>query len=315
MAATKMFLIKWYSSSTNLEVFQIWKTSGTTYLLVVWKSSGSRLDFLEVKVVWTSRKSSGLPGSRLDFQEVVWTSRKSFFRSGFNMQSSGSRLEVIWTSCKVVWKSSELPKSLLTKSSKLPGSRLDFLEVVSFAIEKKTSRFNYIQTTYNSAVHETTEIRLKCKSSGEIKLLKLSIDDLTFSRLRLQISKSITKITSALTRRLPGKSSTARRLPGKSSTARRLPNSLAYIRLLQAHRITNESHPPRIVSFYDSMNQKNFRIKILGFFSSLWRESEIYVVFSSQEWKKKKGKSILGALRASNWLFMVVVVLISMAIL
>ncbi|WZZ00128.1 hypothetical protein YC2023_072456 [Brassica napus] len=43
--------------------------------------------------------------------------------------------------------------------------------------------------------------------------------------------------------------------------------------------------------------------------SSLWRESERYVVFSSQEWKKKKGKSILGALRASNWLFMVVVVL------
>ncbi|KAG5378293.1 hypothetical protein IGI04_026135 [Brassica rapa subsp. trilocularis] len=249
----KSFLIRWYSSSTNLKVYQIWKTSGTTYLLVVWKSSGSRLDFLKV----------------------------------------------VWTSCKVVWKSSELPKSLLAKSSELPGSRLDFLEV----------------TTYNSVVHETTEIRLKCKSSGEVKLLKLSIDDLTFSRLRLQISKSIAKITSALTRRLPGKSSTARRLKGKSSTARRLPNSLAYIRLLQAHRITNESHPPIIVSFYDFMNHKNFRIKILGFFSSLWRESERYVVFSSQEWKKKKGKSILGALRASNWLFMVVVVLMTMAIL
>ncbi|KAG5375503.1 hypothetical protein IGI04_040099, partial [Brassica rapa subsp. trilocularis] len=126
---------------------------------------------------------------------------------------------------------------------------------------------------------------------------------------------SIAKITSALTRRLPGKSSTDRRIPGKSSTARRLPNSLAYIRLLQAHIITNESNPPRIVSFYDSMNHKNFRNKILGFFSSLWRESERYVVFSSQEWKKNKGKSILGALRASNWLFMVVVVLMTMAIL
>ncbi|WZZ51046.1 hypothetical protein YC2023_051153 [Brassica napus] len=118
-------------------------------------------------------------------------------------------------------------------------------------------------------------------------------------RLRLQISKSIAKITSALTRRLPGKLSTARRLP----------------KLLQAHRITNESNPPRIVSFYDSMNHKKFRIKILDFFSSLWRESERYVVFSSQEWKKKKGKSILGALRASNWLFMVVVVLMTMTIL
>ncbi|KAG5415743.1 hypothetical protein IGI04_003310 [Brassica rapa subsp. trilocularis] len=336
MAATKMFLIKWYSSSTNLE---IWKTSGTTYLLVVWKSSGLLGSLLT--------KSSGLPGSRLDFQEVVWTSRKSFFRSGFNMQvfqiwktsgttyllvvwkSSGSRLDflkIIWTSCKVVWKSSDF----LKKSSGLLKSRL----VLSTQVESKL-----VFTTYNSVVHETTEIisekspgrltikssggrlnykssvRLKCKSSGEVKLLKLSIDDLTFSRLRLQISKSIAKITSALTRRLPGKSSTARRLPGKSSTARRLPNSLAYIRLLQAHRITNESHPPIIVSFYDSMNHKNFRIKILGFFSSLWRESERYVVFNSQEWKKKKGKSILGALRASNWLFMVVVVLMTMAIL
>ncbi|KAG5382885.1 hypothetical protein IGI04_034355 [Brassica rapa subsp. trilocularis] len=313
MAATKMFLIKWYSSSTNLEVFQIWKTSRTTYLLVVWKSSGLLGSLLT--------KSSGLPGSRLDFQEVVWTSRKSSGLPGSRFsdledfwddllvsrleviwKSSGSRLDflkVVWTSCKVVWKSSELPKSLLAKSSEHPGSRQDFLEV----------------TTYNSVVHETTEIRLKCKSSGEVKLLKLSIDDLTFRRLRLQISKSIAKITSALTRRLPGKSSTARRLKGKSSTARRLPNSLAYIRLLQAHRITNGSHPPIIVSFYDSMNHKNFRIKILGFFSSLWRESERYVVFSSQEWKKKKGKSILGALRASNWLFMVVVVLMTIAIL
>ncbi|KAG5397141.1 hypothetical protein IGI04_018955 [Brassica rapa subsp. trilocularis] len=291
MAATKMFLIKWYSSSTNLEVFQIWKTSGMTYLLVVWKSSGLFGSLLT--------KSSGLLGSRLDFSECFGFSDLDlickFFRSGRLL----GRLTFVWTSCKVVWKSSELPKSLLTKSSELPGSRLDFLEV----------------TTYNSVVHETTEIRLKCKSSGEVKLLKLSIDDLTFSRLRLQISKSIAKITSALTRRLPGKSSTVRRLPGKSSTARRLPNSLAYIRLLQAHRITNESHPPRSVSFYVSMNHKNFRIKILSFFNLLWRESERHVVFSSQEWKKKKGKSILGALKASNWLFMVVVVLMTMAIL
>ncbi|KAG5411228.1 hypothetical protein IGI04_007547 [Brassica rapa subsp. trilocularis] len=63
------FLIKWYSSSTNLKVFQIWKTFGTTYLLVVWKSSGLLGSVLT--------KSSGLPGSRLDFQEVIWTSWKS----------------------------------------------------------------------------------------------------------------------------------------------------------------------------------------------------------------------------------------------
>ncbi|KAG5404904.1 hypothetical protein IGI04_011023 [Brassica rapa subsp. trilocularis] len=269
MAATKMFLIKWYSSSTNLEVFQIWKTSGTTYL----KSSGlpgSRLDFQEV--VWTSRKSSGLLGSRLDFSErfgkflIIWyssstnlkvfqiwkTSRTTYLLVVW--KSSGSRLDflkVVWTSCKV--------------SSGLLRSHLDFLKVVWSCLLKWNPNlsFNNVfqDTTYNSVVHETTEIRLKCKSSGEVKLLKLSIDDLTFSRLRLQISKSIAKITSALTRRLPGKSSTARRLKGKSSTARRLPNSLAYIRLLQAHRITNGSHPPIIVSFYDSMNHKNLESK------------------------------------------------------
>ncbi|KAG5398015.1 hypothetical protein IGI04_019829 [Brassica rapa subsp. trilocularis] len=240
MAATKMFLIKWYSSSTNLE------TSGMTYLLVVWKSSGLLGSLLT--------KSSGLPGSRLDFQEVVWTSRKSFlirwYSSSTNLKSSGSCLDflkVVWTSCKVVWKSSELPKSLLTKSSELPGSRLDFLKVVWSCLLKWNPSFNNVfqDATYNSVVQD------------------LRVDDLTFSRFRLQISKSIAKITSVLTRRLPGKSSTVRQLPGKSSTVRRRPNSLAYIRLLQAHRITNESHPPRIVSFYDSMNHKNFRIKIL----------------------------------------------------
>ncbi|KAL0661944.1 hypothetical protein Bca4012_098781 [Brassica carinata] len=91
-----------------MQVFQIWKTSWTTYLLVVWKSSGLLRSLLT--------KSSGLPGSRLDFQEVV------------DFQKSPDFL--VWTSCKVVWKSSELPKSLLTKSSELLGSRLNFLEVV-----------------------------------------------------------------------------------------------------------------------------------------------------------------------------------------
>ncbi|KAG5379419.1 hypothetical protein IGI04_027261, partial [Brassica rapa subsp. trilocularis] len=297
---------------SDLEDF--WDDLPVSRLEVVWKSSSGSL----------LTKSSGLPGSRLDFQEVVWTSRKSSgllgSRLDFSERFGFSDLENFWddllvSRLEVIWKSS----GSRLKSSGLLRSRLNFLKVVwSCLLKWNPSLFNYIQTTYNSVVHETTEIRLKCKSSGEVKLLKLSIDDLTFSRLRLQISKSIAKITSALTRRLPGKSSTARRLKGKSSTARRLPNeisSLAYIRLLQAHRITNGSHPPIIVSFYDSMNHKNFRIKILSFFSSLWRESERYVVFRSQEWKKKKGKSILGALRASNWLFMVVVVLMTMAIL
>ncbi|KAF3584372.1 hypothetical protein F2Q69_00029110 [Brassica cretica] len=88
---------------SHMDFMEIWKTSGTTYLLVVWKSSGlpgSLLTKSSDKVVWTSWKSSGLPKSRLT---------KS---SGLPVKSSG------------------LPKSLLTKSSGLPGSRLDFLKVV-----------------------------------------------------------------------------------------------------------------------------------------------------------------------------------------
>ncbi|WZZ09834.1 hypothetical protein YC2023_095755 [Brassica napus] len=132
---------------SDLEDF--WDDLPVSRLEVVWKSSGLLGSLLT--------KSSGLPGSRLDFQEVVWTSRKSSgllgsrldFSERFDLEdfwddllvsrleviwkSSGSRLnflKVVWTSCKVVWKSSELPKSLLAKSSELPGSRLDFLEVV-----------------------------------------------------------------------------------------------------------------------------------------------------------------------------------------
>ncbi|KAG5384136.1 hypothetical protein IGI04_035606, partial [Brassica rapa subsp. trilocularis] len=223
-------------------------------------------------------------------------------------QSSGSRLEVVWTSWKssdkVVWtsrKSSGLPGSRLDFSErfviwKSSGSRLDFLKVVwsckvvwtsckvvwksselpksllAKSSELPGSRLDFLEvTTYNSVVHETTEIRRLNFQSSQVTDFKVNCKN----------NLCVDQTTSS---------------------------SLAYIRLLQAHIITNESHPPRIVSFYDFMNHKNFRIKILGFFISLWRESERYVVFSSQEWKKKKGKSILGALRASNWLFIVVVV-------
>ncbi|WZZ90469.1 hypothetical protein YC2023_119048 [Brassica napus] len=49
----------------------------------------------------TSRKSSGLPGSRLDFQEVVWTSRKSSdgvfsHVSPFHNKSERFDLEDFW---------------------------------------------------------------------------------------------------------------------------------------------------------------------------------------------------------------------------
>ncbi|KAG5379398.1 hypothetical protein IGI04_027240, partial [Brassica rapa subsp. trilocularis] len=260
-------------------------------------------DFLEdfQEVVWTSRKSSGLPGSRLDFQEVVWTSWKSsglhgslLTKSPFHNRSSVlvfnqmvlifhsfkgfSDLEDFWDDLPVSrlkynalddfqevfqttsrkssrllpLQSSGLPESRLDflevvwKSSGLPKSRLDFLEVFSQSLLPYQVESKLVFTTYNSVVRQTTYLK--------------------------QISKSIAKITSALTRQLP-----------------------AHIRLLQAHNISNESDPPIIVNFYDFMNHKKCKIKILSFFNSMWKE----------EWKKKKGNSILGALRASNWLFMV----------
>ncbi|WZY86782.1 hypothetical protein YC2023_033166 [Brassica napus] len=62
------------------------------------------------------------------------------------------------------------------------------------------------------------------------------------------------------------------------------------------------------------MNHKNVESKFWVFLAHCG-EKVRYVVFSSQEWKKNKGNSILGALRASNWLFMVVWVLMTIAIL
>ncbi|WZY94288.1 hypothetical protein YC2023_066617 [Brassica napus] len=87
------------------------------------------------------------------------------------------------------------------QSSGLPGSHLDFME--SYGLPE--SRLDFLKVIW--------------KSSG-------------LPESHLDFLESIAKITSALTRRLPGKSSTARRLP----------------MLLQAHRISNESDPPIIHS-------------------------------------------------------------------
>ncbi|KAF2611221.1 hypothetical protein F2Q70_00008535 [Brassica cretica] len=68
MAATKMFIIRWFFRSG----FDMQTTSRKSSRRLPFQScrlSESRLDFLEV--VWTSWKSSGLPGSRLDFLEVI----------------------------------------------------------------------------------------------------------------------------------------------------------------------------------------------------------------------------------------------------
>ncbi|KAG5385078.1 hypothetical protein IGI04_036548 [Brassica rapa subsp. trilocularis] len=260
MAATKMFLIKWYSSSTNL------KSSGSR-LEVIWTSWKS-----SDKVVWTSRKSSGLPGSRLDFSE----------RFGF------SDLEDFWddlpvSRLEVIWKSSGLPKSLLTKSSGLPESRLDFQKVVWTSRKSSGltgSRLDFSERFGFSDLEDfwddlpVSHLEVVWKSSGlpksRLDFLCIKCANNVFTHL--QINEII-----------------------DFSSLFLIFGSLICNNKLQWHTEsqTKVTHPE----------------------SSLWRESERYVVFSSQEWKKKKGKSILEALRASNWLFMVVVVLMTMAFL
>ncbi|KAF3587943.1 hypothetical protein F2Q69_00028288 [Brassica cretica] len=64
MAATKIFFITWFSSSTHSKVFQIWKT------LILGSLLGNLLKYngLEEVVPMTFRR---LPGSRReDFKEV-----------------------------------------------------------------------------------------------------------------------------------------------------------------------------------------------------------------------------------------------------
>ncbi|KAL0670629.1 hypothetical protein Bca4012_033333 [Brassica carinata] len=143
MAATKIFVSYLEDFLDDLPVSRL------EVVWTSWKSSD--------KVVWTSRNSSGLPGSRLDFQEAVWTSRKSSGLHGslltefpFHNRSERldledfwddlpvSRLEVVWTSwkssdkvvgtsCKVVWTSCKVVWTsckVVWKSSELPKSLL-----------------------------------------------------------------------------------------------------------------------------------------------------------------------------------------------
>ncbi|KAG5400771.1 hypothetical protein IGI04_015378 [Brassica rapa subsp. trilocularis] len=168
MAATKMFLIRWYSSSTHLNVDLL---IIDMYFCVLYKGFSDLEDFWDdlhvsrlkynalddfqkvfqttsISVVWTSWKSSGLHGNLLT--KSPFHNRSKFFRSGFDMQvfqiwkTSGttylrlsgslpddfhfSRLDFL----KVVWTSWRSSGSRLdfleVKSSGLPRSRLDFLK-------------------------------------------------------------------------------------------------------------------------------------------------------------------------------------------
>ena len=152
----RFWICRFFRSGFDMQVFQIWKTSWTTYLLVVWKSSGSRLDFLEVfwqsrldfqEVVWTSRKSSGLQGSRLDFREVVWTSRKSselhgslLTKSPFHNRSErfGKFLCLIFlhlvTSCCIKFLLFSQTKTLQTHSNLFDLKTPNFIWIFQFCL-------------------------------------------------------------------------------------------------------------------------------------------------------------------------------------
>ncbi|KAG5411206.1 hypothetical protein IGI04_007525 [Brassica rapa subsp. trilocularis] len=258
MAATKMFLIKWYSSSTNLKIYLIFH-SFSLFLnhLNVFGYAESRLDFQEV--VWTSWKSSRLHGSLLT--KSPFHNRSECF--GFSDLEDfwddlpGSRLKYnalddfqeVFQTTSISVKSSGFSGSLLTKSSS-----------ISSGVQPCLCR----RMIYNSFVCDDLQFSRPSDdllvsrpgfTSFDQNLRIKSWTTYIFSRLGKHISKSIAKITSAF----------------DQTTSR----------LLQEHKILNESDPPRIVSFFDSMNHKKCRIKILGFFSLMWRESERDVVFSS----------------------------------
>ncbi|KAF3557487.1 hypothetical protein F2Q69_00014812 [Brassica cretica] len=167
MDATKMFLIRWYSSSTHLK---------TTSRKSSRRLQGSLLDDFQEVFQTTSWKSSGLHGSLLTkspfhnrserFAQPLVTKQKNrshFYEYSPSKSSESSEmLEVVWTTSKFLirWYSSSthlkttsrkssrrLPRSLpddflkvfqttsisvvLTswKSSGLVGSRLDIMEV------------------------------------------------------------------------------------------------------------------------------------------------------------------------------------------
>ena len=81
----RFWICRFFRSGFNMQVFQIWKTSGTTYLLVVWKSSGL-LGSLLTKSPGLPVKSSGLP---------VKSSGHPVKSSGLPVKSSGSRMNFL----------------------------------------------------------------------------------------------------------------------------------------------------------------------------------------------------------------------------
>ncbi|KAG5396876.1 hypothetical protein IGI04_018690 [Brassica rapa subsp. trilocularis] len=249
MAATKMFV----RSGFDMQIFQIWKTSETTYMKSSRRLHGSLL-----------RKSSFHNRSECFVLSHVFLTNLFFYRFLIKWYSSSTHLksfECFWICRRLL---GSLPDYFYFSRLDFHFSRLDFLEVVWTSWKLSglpRSRLDFLETTYNSVVRQTTYLRLNFQSSKK-----------TYFKVNCKNNLCVDQMTS---------------------------------RLLQEHIILNESDPPRIVSFFDSMNHKKCRIKILGFFSLMWRE----------KWRKKKGKSILGALRASNWLFMVVRVLMTMTIL
>ncbi|CAG7862844.1 unnamed protein product [Brassica rapa] len=102
-------------------------------------------DFQEVFQT-TSRKSSGLPGSRLDFLEVVWTSWKSSGLPGSRLDFLEDDLPVSRQKYNALDDFQEVFQTTsISVSSGLPGSRLDFLEVVWTSSKSSDKVFFHIK--------------------------------------------------------------------------------------------------------------------------------------------------------------------------
>ncbi|KAF2556417.1 hypothetical protein F2Q68_00015326 [Brassica cretica] len=131
MAATKMFLIRWYSSSTNLKVDLLILDM---YFCVFYKGFSDLEDF------WDDLHVSRLKYNALDdFPEVFQT----------------TSISVVWTS----WKSSGLHGSLLTKSPFHNRSEhFDFSDLEDFWDDLPVSRLKYNALDDFQEVFQTTSI-------------------------------------------------------------------------------------------------------------------------------------------------------------
>ncbi|KAF3562517.1 hypothetical protein DY000_02018220 [Brassica cretica] len=119
-------------------------------------------DFQEVFQT-ASRKSSGLPGSRLDFPEVVWTSRKSF-DGVFSHVSPFHNKSERFGKFLIRWFSSSTHLKVFNQMVLIFHSFKDFSDLEDFWDDLPVSRLKYNALDDFQEVFQTTSR----KSSDEV---------------------------------------------------------------------------------------------------------------------------------------------------